>query len=393
MICPMCLEEVEGFEAAKATDSSMVPRCPKCGGDVPTVYINGYAEHPLAVFSLIGFRSHGKSVFLSSLFHEMDSAAVSNPAKEWPEFSYSAVDPDVMLHVREMQRKLENREMPPPTDTAFFKPAILRMKQVPRFGSCHLLAYDTSGESLLAVDQMKSFIGYVSRVPTVLLLVSWMIRDAAEQPAHHLDELLTIYRQAVLDLGGDPKSQNLLVVLTKGDRLLDEPDIPESIQRFLTPEPHADGDERPHEPGDDEHFERLDMLSQEIELWLEGQRKFGNFVRQAPGEFRRVEYCIVSATGSEPESGKLVCDVAPCGVLSALLWTLKLQFDGQAEEQRHKAVVERYVHILNAAPVVEHFQKHKAEKERQRALRKLSQGRGRTLLARRLVNSYRAAHT
>lgn len=395
-LCPLCIKSVE-FQPLKNPDGSITRQCPACGGDVPLLYERDYAKFPPALFSLIGFRSHGKSTFLGSLFHELDSAAMYGSPKEWPDFSYSALDQKGMEHVREMQRQLEDRELPAPTDHAFFKPAILRIKNMPRFGQCQLLAYDTSGEILQNVTMLKSVhTGYISRVPTVMLLVSWRQKDDAEKSPHHLDELLTIYRQALLDLGGDPRQQNLLVVLTKGDRLWDESTVPPILRHFLKPSSNGSTSQNTaalvSEDASDEHWDTLELVSEVTEAWLEQQRKFGNFVREASDEFRRVEYCIATATGSEPENGKLLCDLAPRGVLSAFLWILRLQRPDAKEESLHKKRIDGLTKFLCDRDCVEFFDQQKRGAERLRALKKLSTGRGRLLMAQKLAKDYRAAN-
>lgn len=389
--CPFCLRPVTEFETVNAVDNSLVSRCPHtdCGSDVPLLYIRDYADFPPLVFSLVGFRSHGKSVFLGSLLHELDKAALYNSPKEWPDFSYSALDQDSMEYVRGMQRQLENRELPSATDQNFFKPAILRMKAVPEFGPCHLLAYDMSGEMLQQVNLLKGcYAGYISRVPTAVLLVTWKQLHEAERSQHHLDELLTIYRQAIVDLGGDSRQQNLVVALTKGDRLLTEPSVPNVVREFLQPT-HPVG---VHESGTPGHFKKLDEISEEIEAWLEQQFRFGNFVREARDEFQRVEYCVTTATGWEPdENNRLICDIAPRGVLSVLLWALRLQRSGAQDNAQHPRHVEQIREVLETKALVEFFRGRGDDHLRQEALRRLNTGRDRISLGWRLINTFRAA--
>ena len=386
----MCLKLVDEFAVEEGADGSSVQRCPECDNDVPWLYVSDYEKFPPAVFSVIGFRSHGKSVFLGSLFHELTAAATANSPKEWPHFSYSALDQAGMDQVLEIKRNLEDRKLPAPTLESFFQPAILKMRNLPQFGSRHLLAYDTSGELLQQTARIKSYQkGYISRVSTIVLIVSWKQLDVAEQSKYHLDELITIYREALISLGGDPQQQSLLVVLSKGDRLLGEPGLPERVTEFLKPIAANENGQGVHENGDAAHFARLDTLSQEIELWLEGQRHFSTFVREARAEFHRVEYCVATATGHEAKDNVLPYDIAPRGVLSSLLWTLRLQTPDAQEEQAHKAAVTQAKKLLEHRDYVKFFRQANRDKDRLHALDFLTVGRGRTLPAKKLVLEFR----
>lgn len=386
----MCLNFVDEFTIEQGADGSSLQKCLECNNDVPQLYVRDYEKFPPAVFSIIGFRSHGKSVFLGSLFHELTAAATKNSPKEWPHFSYSALDQMGMDQVLEIKRELEERKLPAPTLESFFQPAILRMRDLPKFGSRHLLAYDTSGELLQQTSRIKSYQkGYISRVSTVVLIVSWKQLDVAEQSRYHLDDLITIYREALISLGGDPQQQSLLVVLSKGDRLLGEPGLPERVTEFLKPVASNGNGSSVHENGDAAHFARLDTLSQEIELWLESQPHFSTFVREARAEFHRVEYCVATATGHEANGNVLPYDIAPRGVLSSLLWTLRLQTPDAQEEQAHKTAVAEAKRLLEHKNYVKFFRQANRDKDRLHALEFLTVGRGRTLPAKKLVLEFR----
>lgn len=386
LLCPMCLKHVSRFETSEGADGSSISQCPECKADVPSLYASSSDEFRPATFSVLGFRSHGKSVFLGSLFHELDSAAVADSPKEWPNFSYLALDQAGLEQVRAIQHELEERRLPGSTDRAFFQPTVLRLKNIPRFGSRHLLAYDTSGELLQNHSFLRSHhSGYLSRVPTIMLIVSWKQKQEAERSKIHLDGFITIYRQALAALGTTPRHQDLLVVLSKGDRMLSEPDVPSSVHQFLKPDAASWEDEHFLESGDDAHFDLLDTMSQEVELWLEGQRHFAKFVREARDEFKRVEFCVATATGHEPENNALLYDIAPRGVLSALLWAIRLQTPDPAEKQAHRDVLVRYKGLLESPGLIRYCQQNNKEKLRQKALNRLQIGRGRTLVAKELL--------
>ena len=67
MLCPFCLSET-------SIDS---PHCANtdCGQQLPAKYVElhggNYARQPI-ILSVVGFRGHGKTVYLASLFHLLE---------------------------------------------------------------------------------------------------------------------------------------------------------------------------------------------------------------------------------------------------------------------------------------------------------------------------------
>lgn len=427
-LCPHCLVEVDDFTQDQGAGGETYYKCPQCNAVVPVGYVRDYQTHPPIVFSLVGFRKQGKTVFLASLIHELDGAATKRAANEWPNFSYASVERDGLRLVRGMQKQLERRKLPDATDKVFKTPAILKMEDVPVYGKCQLLAYDTSGESLREVSELKQYVGYLYRVPTVVLLVSLgeaegeADQETDDELPHSasLDKFLTIYAQAIAEIALNDQSlsgnfhplkkqgqnlhplkkQTLLVVLTKADRLHGDQTVPLTISNFLWPEQPAP------ENGSASHFRRLEELSDEIENWLEQDRKFGRFVRQIKKEFREVRYCIISATGSEPVGDQLLDDVEPRGVLSVLLWVMRLQrprTPPPSDEPPVKAAGQTsghavnesgtrwkdYLRVLDDPKMVKFCQDKGREPERMVALKQLKDEKQRsTDLAKQLVEDF-----
>lgn len=298
MLCPSCLQTVvfQPFNAEEGGTAYLCPR-PTCKGLVPSRYVLDYFKFPPVVFSLVGMKHHGKSVFLGSLFYFLDHIR-----GEWPGFSYLPLDETGLRNVREIQRKLEKRETIDPTQVqkGFPQPVIIRLHGIPEYGDCHLLAYDHSGESLQNVPGMKKHAGFVTDSPVVVWLLS--LNDLV--PPSELDDFLTRYLQAIAELGGNAKRQTLLVVLTKGDQLLDR--APDKVQQFY------------RSPGGTANLEEMSLVSTELERWMAGVG-YQNFVRQAPVHFGRVNYTIVSALGGPKETDEAF---KPRKILAPLQWVL-----------------------------------------------------------------------
>jgi len=66
MLCPFYLSDHKQFQKEKIGFS-----CPKCKEAVPTKYINDYYDFSPVVLSTVGFRGHGKTVYLASLLYNL----------------------------------------------------------------------------------------------------------------------------------------------------------------------------------------------------------------------------------------------------------------------------------------------------------------------------------
>ena len=83
-LCPFCLEKVN----FKQKQPGGYP-CPNCGQIVPAMYVDDYKLYPPVVVSTIGFPGHGKTVYLSALFHTLKYGRL---AKYWPGFYYKPIN-------------------------------------------------------------------------------------------------------------------------------------------------------------------------------------------------------------------------------------------------------------------------------------------------------------
>jgi parallel beta-helix repeat protein len=282
---------------------------------VPIRYTRDYELYTPIVFSVVGFRHHGKTVYLASLLNEFERLSLHQKA-----FSYTPLDETGLNVVRQKQRSLERGQLPDATDKIFPKPVILQLEGMAELKACRLLTYDIGGEVFKRVSELRQYAGYVAQGRSSVWLVS--IEDlespiAAEAP-QDLTDLVGRYVQAVLELGGQPKDQTIVIVLTKGDKLLKRNDIPDLLRRFLQ------GDR----PWTEESQPSLsNELSDEIEKWLEGRAGYQNFVRRVRKEFELVKYCCVSALGSEPRGQELDISLTARGVLEPLRWILRFEQD------------------------------------------------------------------
>jgi parallel beta-helix repeat protein len=282
---------------------------------VPVRYAQDYELYTPIVFSVVGFRHHGKTVYLASLLNEFERLSINREA-----FSYTPLDETGLNIVRQKQRLLERGWLPDATDKVFPKPVILQLDGMEELRNCRLLTYDIGGEVFKRVSELRQYAGYVAQGSSSIWLVSLedLESPTATESPQDLTDLVGRYIQAALELGGQPKDQRIVIVLTKGDKLLKRNDIPNILRRFLQGDSPWTKESK---------ISLLNELSDEIEKWLERRAGYQNFVRRVRKEFEQVKYCCVSALGSEPRGQELDISLTARGVLEPLRWVLRFEQD------------------------------------------------------------------
>lgn len=338
MLCPNCLQNVPEFQERRQYNS-LTLACPQCKEPVPVRYRDEYDQYPPIVFSVVGRRGHGKTVFFSSLLLEFERLT-----KRSKTFSYTPLDEAGLAPVREAQRALEEGHLPQATPANIFpKPAILQIEGLEDSRDFRLLVYDIGGDTFDRVAEIEQYGGYVSRGRSTIWLISLPVLQERESP-RDLEDFVIKYEQAVRQLRGRAKDQTLLIVLTMGDELLKQNDVPPMTQNFLR------GD---YLVGDHADITFLEGLSREIESWLENKSGYQNFARRVRKEFADVRYCAISALGSAPQGQMQLVNVVPRGVLVPLQWVLHFERGRQNLQQRllaiattfskHSAMIETYL--------------------------------------------------
>jgi len=294
--------------------------CSSCQHQLPPDYIahhSGWtAKHP-AIVSVIGFGGHGKTVYLASLYFALQNLV----PRAWETFFRQGLTMKTLEVLYYNLGLLKSGKMPDPTQV-FQEPNIDRLHNIPKFGDRTLLIFDPPGEAfeLGENDSFQRFAGFVKQSPCALFLVS--LTDMMNQfeseyaVAGEMERLLERYNVGMMEMGARTKEQHLIVVYTKADRLLSHSTFPTEVIKGL-------------ENGD------VDGLSDLKEYQLEMKRNSTllrnftvetlnarGFLSNAQRNFKSVEFCAVSALGSEPSGDRLVERIAPRRVIDPLLWVL-----------------------------------------------------------------------
>ena len=319
MLCPYCQQDVAKFDESTDPTGGRLLTCPKCKEqNVPLLYPVDYDTHPAVPVSIIGLTHHGKTVYISSLIQELERLGV-----RWPGFHCNWLDETEVRAVRSRMQRIASGSLPDATRSVFPRPQIQRLSSIPRVGGCQLIFYDTGGETFVDTAGIRESGRYVRNSASVVWLIS--LKDL-ESP-HELSDALTVYIQAMAMMNADVKKQSLIITLTKGDLLLNEPDLPQSAKDFLVSDnldPRTDS------------WQRLDKLSKDLESWLL-HSGYHNIVNLLKSRFRQVKYCIVSSQGAAATDQQLKMQLMPRGVLAPLFWLwqgqwpqVSVEIEGQA---------------------------------------------------------------
>ena len=316
MLCPYCLE-IQDLHPDTDPDRGPILKCPNeaCAGyTIPLQYAADHATYPPLPVSIIGLPGHGKSVYIDSLIQEINQLGA-----RWDDsnFYYSWLDEVQMRQAMARLKALREGQLPEITRTVFQQPQVLRLDHIPRIGGCQLIIFDTGGEAFLDTAVMADAAKYVRNSTAVVMLLS--IKADEEQGGPDLiNAMMTVYLQSMSQTGGRTQEQNLIVVLTKGDELVDRPDIPESARDALS---------APNYSPASSIWDSLQQSSDDLERWLRSEYcGYHNFVNLVRSRFKAVRYCLVSAQGQAADENGIIYQIMPRGVIAPLLWLWRLQY-------------------------------------------------------------------
>lgn len=335
--CPYCLgnaaeiiknrpeetnEEEFNFPKLKSTRKRRI-WCRQCGEELPRDYVRDYAVFPPVMISTIGLSGHGKTTYFASLYHVL--VKEQRLLQEWKGFFTTPLDDDSLQTVKENMKLLRVGRLPGPSPKLFPRPALLRMRHVPRFpqtgrrGDCTLILYDTAGEVFQTGGDLGEYARYVQHADSVIFLVS--LSDLEDDPHVDLYELLNVYVIGMQNLGGNTKSKDIVVAYTKADKISDSfAASDERISAYVNKDSYDGLSDLKN------YLHELRKISSLLEEFTEKQLKASQFVNAAKEHFRSVSFCLVSSLGAIPDGNTTSVDVLPRRVLDPLLIAISSTF-------------------------------------------------------------------
>ncbi len=297
MLCPYCLEDC--IPTIKGNEY----QCPKCKERLEREYVE--KRHiPRTTIGLIGFSGHGKTAYITSLFYVLKDILMQKSF--WRDFTLVALDKNTMAGVYDRVQFLKDGELPPPTPLNFPRPCIVKFSGLPfednTYREYFVTFYDIGGEVYGDEEHITDKAKIIAKSINVLFLIS--ISDRKGNWQDRIYRLLNTYILGVRNkLKLDPKKyQNLIVVFTKADEILDK--LSGELSNYLitgtyTCYPRLDGT-----------LEEIDKKSRMIEQWLREQDA-GGFVNLARQQFKSVHYTVASALGARPDGQRLHAEIQP----------------------------------------------------------------------------------
>jgi len=311
MLCPFCLAQVKQFTKNANTGYT----CLECKESVPALYVDGYSQYPPVVLSSVGFRGHGKTVYLAALFHVL---AHYELPRHWEGF-YKTAPGDHSLEILDANiRMLKEGKLPDSTAQNFPKPTLVQVKGIPTGKGATLLCYDVAGESFEKATRMVTYARFFTRSTTVLFLLS--IPDLEREGANvaqEMERLLTIYRNGIAELGGNTRLQRLVVMYTKADEWTALfHDQYSELRNYLQAGTFDGLADYPT------YKKSLFAISEQLRTLTAEHLQAQAFLNNAEDNFDGVRFCVVSALGASPKDQQLQTSIAPRRVLDPLLWVL-----------------------------------------------------------------------
>ena len=333
-LCPYCLEDAY-INRTINEDKTLSYSCRNCQSSIDPLYLKSYKSYPPVVLNVVGFRAHGKTVFLSALFYAFRLFKLN---RYWPMFSYLPVNHSSQKLILDNARMLQEGSLPEPTQQIFPEPTMILADGLPfvKKGKATLLIYDAAGESFEAPDEMITYAGFVKRASTVFFLINIpRIRASNELDiASEMDRLLSTYIQGMTTMNAQTKKQRLLVIFTCADEMIPElpisdvfpaPHIDLSLKSYITQDSIANTEEQvPFFDQGAEYVARMHTISKALESYTQHKLQAKNFVLTANKHFESVEYSIISALGFSPQvDGMLPATIDSKRLLDPFLWLLQ----------------------------------------------------------------------
>lgn len=311
MLCPFCLKEntihkiEEGGRTSYVCSEHPEPK-------IPIIYAEK-DKIPRDLISAIGFRGHGKSAYFTSLFASLDSLSHPNI---WPRFSHNPVNEQSLDIVYTNVRAFNEGKLPIATPMNFPIPTIVEFSDMPKFNDRFLIFYDTGGESYERASRLIKNAEFVKKSQTAIFFIS--LHDIDYNP-QEMSRLLSVYIQGLKELGGDPKQQHLLIVLTKGDllfkKLTDYPSVWEYLSKGSIKNTRYSNIRS--------QISDMKKVSKLLKEFLTEDIGAGGFINLGKKNFKNVEVCIISALGSAPKGDQLDINATPKRIFDPIIWVMQ----------------------------------------------------------------------
>jgi len=311
--------------------------CPEKEIRIPSVYAEDVRHGvPVVVMLTVGYSGHGKTCFLSSLFHSLYHDSVS---EKWPGFSFIGLTMETLNRIHhEFVTILDHGNLPPKTPIMFPTPLILKFQRLPlkvtNWFKKHIqhreieqrelivIFYDIGGGTFDVDEKIRQNIPVLREISTLIFLVSLpqLLSEANEHSGisavQRLHKLLNTIVIAMRDLG-QKRQKNIQICFTMGDEMWDQENLlygPLSM-RLSHPIPPV---------GElSSYFAACRSDSNIIQDHIESE--YRAFYNTLVNNFGHIRFTSVSSLGTQPTQDGRILNLAPNNVFDPLLSLLELE--------------------------------------------------------------------
>jgi uncharacterized protein (DUF983 family) len=347
LYCPYCQEAAEYTAAVTA--------CPLCKAVLPPLFYATADDMPVLSIPLIGWTGCGKTVALEAMFDRLTYLTAL-----WPGFTVECLSDETLRWSRGIRQDLARHRLPKSTHDEVQRPYPFALSQMRRwrgtkFHGRTLVVRDYPGEAFRELNIKPDQMAHIAKARVVMMMfcLSDLLDPAKNTNQNVIHELLQSYLFTLRKMGVDVKARRpgVVVVLSQTDRLLSETDFPGHLRDYVHEDPvvravkgmrRRDNTEKEKEAADgelDAYVKAMKHTSKSIGRYLLDKQPaaMSQLTAMAANNGVRLEYCLVSALGHEPDrfyewpspetgrSGRLLQDPIAYRVLDPLFMALELE--------------------------------------------------------------------
>jgi hypothetical protein len=289
---------------------------------------------PVVVMLTIGYSGHGKTCFLSSLFHKLYHGKIS---ETWPGFSFIGLTMETLNRIHnEYVNILDHGRLPPKTPIMFPTPLILKFQQMPLrvrnlykryIKRIHIdpqeiifIFYDIGGGTFDVDEKIRQNLPILQEISTLIFLVSLpRLLQEAEAGLSVVQQMHKLLNTIVLAVGaiGLKKKKNILICFTMGDEMWDCDD--HRYGQLGIPLTHD-------MPCQDDLAEYFSIFHADSEIICQHiEEDYTPFYNALTNNFRSIMFTAISSLGSHPTEEGRIANLSPTNIFDPLFSLLKLE--------------------------------------------------------------------
>ncbi len=315
MICPFCMNEHNQTEE----------ECPEKGLRIPKSYLT--SNNPVNFVFTIGYSGHGKTCYLSSLFHTFYHGSYS---QKWPGFSFLGLTQDTLNKIHnEYVHPLSQGNLPPKTPIMFPTPLILKLQNAPlKKGPLSLrvkqkeiiiIFYDIGGGTFEVAEKIEENLPLLSKIRTLVFLIDLpgLIEDETEGKPDVVKRLHNLMNTIYLALENinQKNKKDLIICFSKADIMWKRKDLYGALAMKRK-------NSLPSIREIPKYMIEMKNFSENIHRYI--SERYNPFYAVLKNNFRKIYFTTFSALGKAPTDDNQIKALTPRNVLDPIFWTMRL---------------------------------------------------------------------